>query len=184
MSALFEYSEQEKIAIYDETINKRPYSDFMESKFIPDISFVELNFEEESFFDEVDFLHTSAASVPFVSKRAKDILADFIVEEIQFVPCKLKHLGETIDYYLLNILKTTDAIDRTRSIPDILRVNEIEFICGYSELFLKDNCPDVAMARQFDYLSFVIVRDDLARAIQDAGLMGAEFRSGRIHLGY
>jgi hypothetical protein len=184
VSVLFEYSEQDKIAIYDENINKRPYSDFMASKFISEISFVELYFEEEFFFDEIDFLHTNAASVPFVSKRAKDILVDFIAEEIQFIPCILKHLGGTMDYYLLNILKTTDAIDRTRSIPDFLRVNGIEFICGYSELFLKDNCPDVAIARQFDYPSFVIVRDDLARAIQDKGFTGAEFRSGSIHLGY
>jgi hypothetical protein len=115
----------------------------------------------------------------FVSEKLKQLLETLSGAQFEFLPIRLRNHKKKVlpdAYYIANLLDIVEAVDRERSdfVVDALFKDEIEHFRTLV-LDLKKVGPDRKLFRLRERPRLVIIREDLARAILEAGCTGVTF---------
>jgi hypothetical protein len=123
----------------------------------------------------VDFT-LGAFEIPILNRAAMSIFQTFAGECVEFIPTKIE--GERDDYFIMNILAKADCLDERASLIEWWKAEDgrPDRIGTYRMLAREvHDCNITALPPIFRLSKFsvrIMVRDDLRRAIDDAGLTG------------
>lgn len=114
-----------------------------------------------------------------ISDRFKAILEEFHVEEIEYLPVKIKnHKGRMASehYWIASFLVLTEAVDRESSIFDDDPGSE-DGIFSFDKLVLRQDIlkSGPMIFRLKEEPMTVITRQDVVERIEEEGLTGVEF---------
>jgi len=123
----------------------------------------------------VDFTF-GAFDIPILNRSAMSVFRTFVGECVEFIPTKVE--GERDDYFIMNIVAEADCLDEGASLIMWWKVEDgrPDKIGTYRMLAREVyDCNITALPPIFRLSKFsvrIMVRDDLRRAIDDAGLTG------------
>ncbi len=159
----------------------------MEGKFIEnwDIN-ITATYEEE--VEPTDYPFTSFL-LPVFSPRLKKIMERLGIEYIQYLPLKIQSkdgVKEIDGYHIANYLMVIDCLDREKSEYQIWTKENLLFwekrlyMLGTFRYVKKavinsNKIGDIPIFRLWGWECMVIVREDIKKAIDDAGITGCVF---------
>lgn len=111
-----------------------------------------------------------------VSDRFKRLLEESGAPDVEYLPVKMtNHKGRiaAADYWIVNMLSLTEAVDRSRSVFDVDAADE-DLIFSFDKLVLRDDviASGPAFFRLKERPRLVLVRQDLAERIRQERLTG------------
>ncbi len=123
------------------------------------------------------------------SPRLKRLMESLMVEGIQYLPLRIKHLHsdqEVHGYHIANYLHVIDCLDRERSRYEIWTEETLLFpekvpwkIGKFRDVrkavLERGRIGGVRVFRLWGWEMMVVVREDVKRAIEEAGLTGCQF---------
>lgn len=115
----------------------------------------------------------------FVSEKLKQLLETHSGANFEFLPIRLRNHKKKVlpdPYYIANLLDMVACVDRERSdfVADALFKDEIQYFKTLV-LDMEKLGPDRKIFRLRERPRLVIIREDLARAITEAGCTGVVF---------
>lgn len=113
---------------------------------------------------------TTVDRIPFLSRRAVAALKDLIQPDVELLPCKTS-VGQ---YFAVNSLAISDALDRERSEADFATGKETAFSVERFE-FHEELLGEHAIFRIREYPVMTVVDDRFVRRVEQAGLFGFYF---------
>lgn len=113
--------------------------------------------------------------LPLVNERVASIVARHCAEEVQLVEAAIETSDGVLDgYRILNPLREVAAVDMAAS--EVVRIPGSDAIVKFNRVrFRPEGLGTSKIAREARYHPFLLVADDLAKAIQGAGVIGASF---------
>jgi hypothetical protein len=120
------------------------------------------------------------ATVPVISLRTRDVLEAAVSDRVEFLPVEVvNHKGrvEPATYFILHPLDVVDCIDKEASGVEWNSIAPDRISRCKSLVLKKDAIPENAKLFRPKYWGKnIFVRQDLADALQGAGLTGLYFR--------
>ena len=122
-----------------------------------------------------DFIRSSFTWL-FVSDRFKKVLEDVGVTNVEYLPIKMKnHKKKLVDakYWIANFTVLVEAVDRSKSVfrvdaADDTKISKFDSLVLLPEV--EKNGP--AALRMKEWPQLMLVREDLAARIKEAGFTG------------
>lgn len=115
----------------------------------------------------------------FVSEKLRRVIEEQGVQNVEFLPVVLVHRrGRPVErqYFLMNVIGWVDCIDWSATQAVMSSLVKTDVLSFDSLSLRKDKIPeDRKLFRLGGKREFLIVRDDLASAIREAGCVGANF---------
>jgi len=136
-------------------------------------------------------------NLPIYSPRLCQLMGELKMEDIQYLPVRLKHKerGREIEgYHIANYLRLIDCLDREHSEYTIWTKENLLFWERRSYMLgtFRDvrkavlditRAGDARLFRLWGWEMMVIVREDVKTAIEDAGITGGRFTKLETTLG-
>lgn len=138
-----------------------------------DIPEINLCFDDNAAPNSIPNVH----QILVFDQKLIDILKKFEMPKIQYFPIKVTlNDGSSLEYSSLNILNVVDCIDKANSNLAMGKDEEGEFILGINSLKLnEEKINNEVLFRLGGAETFLVVREDLAQEIVNAGCTGLEF---------
>jgi hypothetical protein len=133
---------------------------------------------DEEVFNKFDILENSTVA-PIVNQKVLDLLADLCPNDYQSFPVSIINSSESNkyinrDYFLLNIVKEVDSIDRDSSYLRFIEGGA--HIMGINKLYFKSGCMgDSHLAREKYYHPLELVSAKLVNEFKKRKIKGVRF---------
>lgn len=177
-----EYYPQKYVALYDEAANRIDPFEIKIGRSVEVSRPLSFYFGEKVKFAQLKNIDVilSNKMIPIANNRTKKLIEDYSAGDVQFIECILNTSeGQMLDFWAMNFIKKISAIDHSKSKPIIVKIPGFgDEVAGYRELVLIDDIPEFSIARVFDYLPYIAVRDELADMLVKAKIKGIRFTPG------
>jgi hypothetical protein len=152
-----------------------------------DINTTAYYYDEEIEYSDYPF---ADGLLPVYSTRLKSLLEDLGIEGIQYLPLRIKRQDgakEVDGYYIANYLNVIDCLDRERSVYQVWTKDNLLFwekrpqrLGTFRDVTKavidSKKISDAPIFRLWGWEMMVVVREDVKRAIEEAGITGCMFR--------
>jgi hypothetical protein len=160
--------------------------DFMSGKYVDEVEILTVYYDTESEHTDYPF---GPGLLPVYSSRLKSLIDGLGINEIQYIPLRIKHKHsdkEVYGYFLANYLSVIDCLNREKSIyqiytkENLLYWEQRPYMLGTfhyvnNAILDVDKIGDARIFRLWGWEVMIIVREDVKQAIEEAGITGGGF---------
>jgi hypothetical protein len=119
------------------------------------------------------------AGLTVISEKVKQVLERLVIGHIEYLPVRiLNHKGRVASksYYILNPLDVVDCIDLDASVVEWNEINTDRISYCKSLVLKPESIPEsVTVFRPKYWTANILVRDDVTKALDSAGVTGLLF---------
>jgi hypothetical protein len=117
----------------------------------------------------------NSGMIPLINAELRDLLSRVATADIQLIKAKVyAQDGESDNFFILNPASKIVGIDRDKSSFNF--VPGTQKIMSFKRLsYINDCLGSHMLARDADYLSHLLVSDELVELLKGRGLLGVEF---------
>ncbi|MDP3371288.1 MAG: hypothetical protein Q8S21_00095 [Candidatus Paracaedibacteraceae bacterium] len=140
-----------------------------------------------SVFTQYDNLANNGGGLLLVNKKIIDILLQVCPDDIQIFPAIIlpenpkKMTFENHNYWVLNLTKTVDVIDKENSTYTQLENLGLKF--PKTVTYVQNSMGDVHIGRQYNYQPDVIASPELVKIFKREKITGLKFKKDNEYIG-